>query len=139
MTALFEPLIGLFRRANAPPTAGVVPPAYLAFRAAVEARLGDSRNVRDYVARLGYSERTVNRACRTATGLSAKQVLDERIVLEAKRLLAHSERSVAAVAAALGFSEATNFNKFFARGVGRLPSEFRRRLRAAGYGPEATD
>ena len=139
MTALFDPLMGLFRRATARRTQSPVPAAYLAFRAAVESGLGESRNVRDYVARLGYSERTVNRACRLVTGLSAKGVLDERLLLEAKRLLAHSDRSISGVAAALGFSEATNFNKFFGRGVGRLPSEFRRRLRSAGYGPDGTD
>lgn len=136
ITALFEPLIGLFRRAALQSEPVAAPPAYLAFRDAIEAEVGRSRNVRDYVARLGYSERTVNRACRLATGLTAKGVLDERLRLEAKRLLAHSDSGIASVAAALGFSEATNFNKFFARGTGVLPSEFRRQVRSAGYGPD---
>lgn len=134
MTALLEPLVRLFRRDGAQPGCAAAPPAYLAYRDRIESGLGRSRAVRDYVSPLGYSERTVNRACRLATGLSAKGVLDARLLLEAKRLLAHGDQSIVGVASELGFSEATNFNKFFFRGAGVLPSEFRRQVRSAGYG-----
>ncbi len=139
MNSLFAPLVALFRRAVDLRNEGALPPAYLAFRAAIESRLSFSRSVRDYVAELGYSQRTVNRACQLVAGVSAKAVLDERVLLEAKRLLAHSDRSVSAVAATLGFSEATNFNKFFVRGTGESPSQFRRRLRSAGYRAAVAD
>jgi len=59
---------------------------------------------------------------RTATGQTAKQVLVERLVLEAKRLLVHTELSAAAVAAELSFSEATNFGNFFTRRAGTSPA-----------------
>ena len=133
MTSMFDVLIGLFRRATLERAHTGLPDAYVAFRSAIEAGVGSSRSVRDLVADLGFSERTVDGACRSVTGLSAKGVLDERLVLEAKRLLVHTERPVAGVGAALGFSEATNFNKFFARQVGELPSQFRTRLRQSGY------
>ncbi len=139
MTSMFDVLIGLFRRANLERAETGLPDAYVAFRSAVEAGLGSSRSVRDLVAGLGFSERTVDRACRSVTGLSAKGVLDERLVLEAKRLLVHTERSVAGVGTVLGFSEATNFNKFFARQVGELPSQFRTRLRESGYSSNESD
>ena len=61
-------------------------------------------------------------------------MLDRRIVLEAKRILAHTDLAVANVSAGLGFSEPSNFNRFFRRIEGRLPTEFRGQLRAAGYG-----
>jgi AraC-like DNA-binding protein len=50
------------------------------------------------------------------------------VLLEAKRLLAHSTASVAAVAHQLGFSEATNFVKFFRRNAGVTPKAFRQRM-----------
>jgi AraC-like DNA-binding protein len=77
--------------------------------------------------RLGYSASSINRACLLATGRSAKQVIDERIALEAKRLLVHSKVSTSQIGIHLGFSESTNFLKFFKRLVGCTPEDFRRR------------
>ena len=139
MTSMFDVLVGLYRRATIERSHSGLPDAYVAFRSAVEIGVGSSRSVRDLVAGLGYSERTVDRACRSVTGMSAKGVRDERVVLEAKRLLVHTEHPVAGVASALGFSEATNFNKFFARQTGELPSQFRIRLRDSGYHANESD
>ncbi|MDH6138201.1 AraC-like DNA-binding protein [Kitasatospora sp. GP30] len=102
---------------------------YLAFRRELERSFATSRSVEDYAARLGYSPRTLTRACLAATGRSAKQLADARVALQAQRLLAHTELPVAAIGRALGFSEATNFGKFFARETGRTPGEFRRAQR----------
>lgn len=128
LSALFAALVALYQRASSEPGRGALPHAYLAFRAALERDLTRSRNVRDYVTGLGYSERTVSRACQTVTGLTAKALLDERLMLEAKRLLAHTDGTVASISTALGFSEPTNFTKFFERVVGTSPAEFRRSL-----------
>jgi AraC-like DNA-binding protein len=59
-------------------------------------------------------------------GKTAKALLTDRIALEAKRLLVHSSMSVAAIAEALGFEEATNFVKFFKRETRVTPGAFRR-------------
>lgn len=100
------------------------------FRAAVEAEFAQRRDVGYYARRLGYSPRTVTRAALTAAGIGAKEVIDRRVVLEAKRLLAHGEEPVATVAATLGFPDASNFVKFFSTRVGLTPAAFRRRFRA---------
>jgi AraC-like DNA-binding protein len=84
-----------------------------------------TRRVEDYAERLGVSVRTLTRACLVATGCSAKQVIDARVVLEAKRLLACSDDSVAAVGRRVGFAEPTNFGRFFVRETGLTPGEFR--------------
>ncbi|WP_370298558.1 helix-turn-helix domain-containing protein [Pontibacterium sp.] len=78
-----------------------------------------------YARRLGYSTSTLSRACLEIEGYSAKVVIDHRIALEGKRMLAHSGASVAEIAYYLGFSEATNFIKFFKRIVQLTPTEFR--------------
>ena len=75
--------------------------------------------------RLGCSESTLSRACVQVVGLTAKQVIDRRVLLEAKRLLAHSEMPVAHIGHQLGFSEPTNFVKFFRRLGGETPQSFR--------------
>jgi AraC-like DNA-binding protein len=83
------------------------------------------RQAHDYATRLGYSLKTLNRACQRATGHTAKHLIDTRVALEAKRLLAHTDLPVAAIGRRLGFTEPTNFGKFFARTTGRTPGVFR--------------
>ncbi len=86
-------------------------------------------SVLDYARRIGYSESTISRACVAAAGRTAKQIVDLRIALEAKRLLVHSQATVAQIGYQLGFAEPTNFVKFFRRMEGTTPQEFR--VRAA--------
>jgi AraC-like DNA-binding protein len=57
----------------------------------------------------------------------AKSYIDARVVLEAKRILAHTTLSVAATGEDLGFSEPTNFVKFFKVREGCLPGVVRER------------
>lgn len=99
--------------------------AYSRFLQELERRFAETRRVQDYAAALGYSPRTLTRMSVAATGRSAKQVIDARVILEAKRLLAHTDRQVAAIGADLGFSEATNFVKFFVAREGITPIAFR--------------
>lgn len=130
MNTLFEALSCLFDRARGEETA-TLPEPYVTFVEAVEKNLGRSHTVRDLARDLGYSERTIIRACRKATGRSAREVLNQRIVLEAKRLLAHTDSSASEIAADLGFSEPTNFHKFFTRHAGEGLNDFRRGYRQA--------
>ncbi|WP_213452207.1 helix-turn-helix domain-containing protein [Rhizomonospora bruguierae] len=91
----------------------------------IEQNFAHTRRVEEYAGRLCCSVRTLTRACLAATGRSAKQVIDDRVALEARRLLACTELPVAEVGQRLGFTEATNFGRFFQREVGRSPGAFR--------------
>lgn len=98
---------------------------YRRMRQEVERLYGQTRRVEDYAARLDCSVRTLTRACLAATGRSAKQVIDDRVTLEAMRLLAASDAPIGDIARWLGFSEPTNFGRFFQREVGCSPGAFR--------------
>ncbi|WP_127501862.1 helix-turn-helix domain-containing protein [Actinoplanes solisilvae] len=98
---------------------------YGRFRALLEDGHQHSRRVEDYADELGCSVRTLTRACLGATGRTAKQVVDDRVALEARRLLACTPLSVAEVGRHLGFPEPTNFGRFFHREVGMSPGQFR--------------
>ncbi|MCB5910334.1 helix-turn-helix domain-containing protein [Streptomyces pinistramenti] len=117
--------------------------AYLRFREAVERDFAHSRRVADYARALGYAPRTLSRATEAAAGVGAKEFIDRRVVLEAKRLLAHGDRSAARIADRLGFADATNFTKFFQRHAGTTPIAFREAVRgstgAAALGGAARD
>ncbi|WP_216591349.1 AraC family transcriptional regulator [Streptomyces brasiliscabiei] len=99
------------------------------FRSAVEKDYALARDVGHYARALGYAPRTLTRAALDAAGVGAKEFIDRRVVLEAKRLLAHGDASVAHIAARLGFLDASNFVKYFAQRTGTTPAAFRARFR----------
>ena len=91
----------------------------------------DSRSPAWYASELQTTRRTLARACRQSRDASPKRLIDARVVLEAKRRLATTADTVEAVGYDLGFSEPTNFVKFFKRVVGTTPEAFRRSLGGA--------
>ncbi|MFQ6193375.1 helix-turn-helix domain-containing protein [Streptomyces sp. NPDC000405] len=119
------------------PSASASPPAadaenhtvFRRYRAAVEEHFAHQHHVTDYARQLGYDPRTLTRAVRAATGLGAKHFLDQRILLEAKRLLAHTDLPVARIAGHLGFGDSANFTTFFQRQTALPPGRWR-----AGHG-----
>jgi AraC-like DNA-binding protein len=108
---------------------------FVRFRREVDRSYVATRRVEDYAARLGCSVRTLTRASLAVTGRTAKQVVDDRVALEARRLLACTPLSVAEVGRRLGFPEPTNFGRFFHREVGLSPGAFRAEL--TGQQPDA--
>ncbi|MFY1649390.1 helix-turn-helix domain-containing protein [Solwaraspora sp. WMMB762] len=106
------------------------------FRAEVERDHARSRRVEEYAERLSCAVRTLTRASLTVAGRTAKQVIDDRVALQAKRLLAATDLPVAQIGARLGFPEPTNFGRFFQREVGCSPGSFRADLRER---PPVTD
>jgi AraC-like DNA-binding protein len=111
---------------------------YTRFQHELERAFATTRNAADYAARVGYSLRSLNRACQVATGRSAKALIDARVALEAKRLLVHTDLPAAAVGNRLGFTEPTNFGKFFQRETGQSPGAFRERHRTWPDPPESS-
>jgi AraC-like DNA-binding protein len=101
------------------------------FRDAVEKGFATNHSVSAYADALGYSRRTLVRAVRAATGETPKGFIDKRVVLEAKRLLAHTDMPIGRVGAAVGFPDAANFSKFFHQHTDLTPAAFRADLRQA--------
>ncbi|MER8222132.1 AraC family transcriptional regulator [Streptomyces sp. NPDC094143] len=99
------------------------------FRDAVERDFATNHSVSAYADALGYSRRTLVRAVRAATGETPKSFIDKRVVLEAKRLLAHTDLPIGRVGAAVGFPDAANFSKFFHQHTDQTPAAFRAELR----------
>jgi AraC-like DNA-binding protein len=84
-----------------------------------------TRAVEHYARAAGVSARRLAELTHACRGRTPKQLIDERVVLEQKRLLAHTDISVKELAARTGFAEATNLIKFFRQRAGATPLEFR--------------
>ncbi|WP_051812720.1 helix-turn-helix domain-containing protein [Streptomyces sp. NRRL S-340] len=117
-------------RAARPAAGGRAPAVFRAYRTAVEEHFAHWHRVADYARALGYDVRTLTRATRAATGTGAKAFLDQRILLEAKRLLAHTGLPAGACAHRLGFADTGNFTTFFRRQTGLAPTAWTAALSA---------
>ncbi len=98
---------------------------YRDYRAAVDQHFRQWHLVTPYARHLGYSTKSLDRACQATSDSNAKGMIVERIILEAKRVLAHSSEPVARISDDLGFDEPTNFVKYFKRVTNLTPTQFR--------------
>lgn len=71
---------------------------------------------------LGCSVRTLSRAAQAVTGTGARQVIDERRLFEARRLLGHARWTARAVADHLGCT--ANFGRLFRHHTGLTPAAY---------------
>lgn len=95
------------------------------YLALTEQHFREHRPLSFYAEALGVTPDHLSRTCRNVTRESALQLLHERLMLEARRLLAYTPMSVAEVAAAIGYQDPAYFSKFFTRAVGHSPSWYR--------------
>ncbi|MGD1847892.1 MAG: helix-turn-helix transcriptional regulator [Salibacteraceae bacterium] len=95
------------------------------FREALERDFTTSKQVKHYAGLLHLTEKRLNLATSRLLGKSPKRLIDERVMLEAKRLLAHTTAPVKEIGFELGFEEATNFVKFFRKHHTTTPVAFR--------------
>jgi len=98
---------------------------YAAFRDLLERDFAIAHDVAHYAHALRYSSRTLARATHTATGQTPKQAVQDRLTLEARRLLAHTNLPISTIAAQLGFRDPSNFSTFFIRQSEHTPTAFR--------------
>ena len=96
------------------------------FRALVEAHVADHLAVGTYADRLGVTESRLDRAVRAVTGRSAFEMVQDRLLLEARRKLIYIAAPVSKLAYELGFDDPAYFWRFFRRRTGMTPTEFRR-------------
>ena len=108
--------------------AHAAPPAVDRFFTILERDHARTRSVAHYARQAGISPRRLGELVVAHTGRSPKQVIDDRVILEQKRLLAHTALSVKELAARTGFAEPTNLVKFFRHHTGQTPLTFRAAL-----------
>lgn len=97
------------------------------FRQRVEQHFLECLPVPAYAGQLHVTERQLNDAVKRATGKTAGQVIQQRVLLEAKRLLSLTDMGIAEVAYQLGYDDLAYFCRFFKRHTQTTPGDFRKR------------
>ena len=91
----------------------------------VEKNFRALHQVQDYASLLNKSPKTLTNLFLIYNDKSPLEVIHDRIVLEAKRLLLYTPHAVKEIAFQLGFEEVSHFSRLFKNRVGVSPAEFK--------------
>ncbi len=98
---------------------------FVRFRQLLEQNFRSIHTVQEYADLLNVSSRTLTKYVAQSTYCTPLQMINDRIVLEAKRRLQHTSMSVKQIGYELGFDDPSYFVKFFKRLTGKMPGAFR--------------
>ncbi|MEO0472928.1 MAG: helix-turn-helix domain-containing protein, partial [Bacteroidota bacterium] len=96
------------------------------FTLMIEEHFREKHLVREYAEMLNLTPNYLNVVCRERTGKSAGELIRDRIMLEAKRMLAHDDLNIAEIGYALHFTDNAYFSRFFKKYEGISPDQFRK-------------
>ncbi len=102
---------------------------YRRFQTCIEENSKQIHQVNAYAQLLNVSASHLNALIKAQSGKTVIGHIHERLLLEAKRILFHTERSVKQVAFELGFRDSSYFNRFFRRMTGQTPLAYRSTIR----------
>lgn len=95
------------------------------FELLIEQHFGAIKGVKDYAAKMNMTPNYLNAICSKALGKTAGEMIRDRVLLEAKRLLIHSPLSVCEMAYSLGYDDCSYFIRMFKKAVGLTPEQYR--------------
>jgi AraC-like DNA-binding protein len=95
------------------------------FKALINEHYKEWHSIKEYASELHISPDYLNRIVKSQTGKTAKEHIQSRITVAAKRLLYFTDLSNKEIGYELGFSEQANFSAFFKNCVGISPSQFK--------------
>jgi AraC family transcriptional activator of pobA len=105
------------------------------FAALLERDFRRHHDAAHYAAALAVPPAALSRALSQVTGRSTKELVTDRVMLEAARLLRFTDATVGEVARAAGFSDPLYFSRAFKRRTGEAPMTYRARVRGKSMDP----
>ncbi len=98
------------------------------FKVALEAHFWQSKTVKFYAEQLNITQHHLNLICREITNTTATDVIRARSVLEAKRLLTFTDKTISEIAFELNFTDSSYFAKTFKSFTNQTPQVFKREM-----------
>jgi AraC family transcriptional activator of pobA len=96
------------------------------FQKLIEVHYKSLKLPKDYAALLYITPNHLNAICKDLLGLQAGELIRNRTILEAKRMLTNQQLTITEIAFELNFSDNSYFTKFFKKTEGVTPEEFRK-------------
>lgn len=96
------------------------------FRRLLNAHFRELRLPKEYAALLFVTPNYLNALCRNTLQKTAGELIRERVLLEAKRMLVNQHRDISSIAYDLGFTDNSYFSRFFRKYAGCSPETFRK-------------
>lgn len=96
------------------------------FNAMVEKRYFEVHLVKDYADLMGLSPAFLNKHVKKITGLTAGEIILDRLILQAKRYLIYTDLSHKEIAYRLNYDDPSYFSRIFKKKTGLTPSRFRK-------------
>ena len=124
-------LFHLIRRHRIESSISFIHPSFnliVQFKDLVEKHFMHKHLVKDYAGLLSVSPKYLNQVCQEVLKQSASSVIANRLMLESKRLLLHTNKQISEIAFSLNFSDPSYFVKFFKKKAHLVPKEFRNML-----------
>lgn len=97
----------------------------MAFTSNVQQHFRKQRNVQAFAEQLHVTPKYLTETVKEITGNTAGEIIDQFVILEAKRMLSDTPLSILQIAEELNFSDQSFFGKYFKRFVGHSPKEYR--------------
>ncbi|MBM3436107.1 MAG: helix-turn-helix domain-containing protein, partial [Bacteroidetes bacterium] len=98
----------------------------LLFRDLLEQNFMKLKSVSDYTQLIFISEKRLGQATTKVLGKSPKEIINDRILLETKRLLVHTNLTIKEIGQNLGFEDPAYFVRYFKKNTETTPVEFRK-------------
>lgn len=97
------------------------------FKTSLDAYFKEEKSASFYASKLNITTKHLNRVTNATLNKTSSAVIKERIILEAKRILVHTNTPLTEVASTLGFPEYSYFSRLFKSSVGITPYNFRKK------------
>lgn len=98
------------------------------FRKLIDTHYRSIRLPKEYADLLYVTPNHLNALCQDVLGKTAGELIRDRVLLEAKRLLTNARMTVTEIAYDLNFQDNSYFNRFFKKYTGTTPDEFRKQF-----------
>lgn len=96
------------------------------FSSLIETHFSAHRDAQFYAQELAITYKHLNSVCKEVIHKTAKNVIDDFIILQAKRNLVNSHMKSSEIGYMLGFEDPTNFTKYFKKKTGFTPNSFKK-------------
>lgn len=100
-------------------------PTIYQFQRLLNQHITEWRTVADYSSALKVSHNQLNALCKKYLFQTALRIIHQRLLIEAKREILFSDKTISEVSNMLHFSDVANFNRFFKKMTGKTASQFR--------------